>query len=159
VVITVGLLITGAAFASVGLFHDHTWQLYAATTVQGVGSGMVFSSLAGVVVAAVPPEQTGVASGMNANIRTIGGSIGSAVMAGILTAHLGAAGFPAERGYTIGFVVLGAVMALASLAAILIPASHDQPTGGHLADAADGELGLVPAAGAVPPAARASRNP
>jgi hypothetical protein len=88
---------------------------------------------------------------MNANIRTIGGSIGSAVMAGILTAHLGASGFPAERGYEIGFVMLGVVMALASLAAVLIPDSHEQRTSGHLADAADGELGLVPAAGAVPP--------
>jgi MFS family permease len=151
-VITSGLLASGAALVSIGLFHDHTWQLYAATTVQGVGSGLVFSSLAGVVVAAVSAEQTGVASGMNANIRTIGGSIGSAVMAGILTAHLGTGGFPAERGYEIGFVVLGVVMGLASLAAVLIPDSHDPPTGGHLADAADGELGLVAAAGAVPPA-------
>ena len=150
-VITTGLLLTGAAFVSVGLFHDQTWQLYAATTVQGVGSGLVFSSLAGVVVAAVPAEQTGVASGMNANIRTIGGSIGAAVMAGIITAHHGVGGFPAERGYTIGFVLLGVVMALASLAALRIPSTHVQPTSGHLADAADGELGLVPAAGAVPP--------
>ena len=150
-VITTGLLLTGAAFVCVGLFHDQTWQLYAATTVQGVGSGLVFSSLAGVVVAAVPAEQTGVASGMNANIRTIGGSIGAAVMAGIITAHHGVGGFPAERGYTIGFVVLGVVMALASLAALRIPSTHQQPTSGHLADAADGELGLVPAAGAVPP--------
>jgi MFS family permease len=150
-VITTGLLVTGAAFACVGLYHDHTWQLYAATTVQGVGSGMVFSSLAGVVVASVPAEQTGVASGMNANIRTIGGSIGSAVMAGILTAHVGSTGFPAERGYEIGFVVLGAVLALASLAALVMPDTREQPTSGHLADAADGELGLVAAAGAVPP--------
>jgi len=149
-VITTGLLATGVAFACVGLFHDQTWQLYAATTVQGLGSGMVFSSLAGVVVAAVPPEQTGVASGMNANIRTIGGSIGSAAMAGILTAHVGASGFPAERGYEIGFVMLGAVMALASIAAILIPETHHQESSGHLADAADGELGLLPAALATP---------
>jgi MFS family permease len=149
-VITTGLLTSGAAFVSIGLFHDQTWQLYSATTVQGLGSGMVFSSLAGVVVRSVPAEQTGVASGMNANIRTIGGSIGSAVMAGILTAHLTTGGYPAERGYTIGFIVLGVVMALASLAAVLIPESHEQQSGGHLADAADGELGLVPAAGAVP---------
>jgi MFS family permease len=150
--ITTGLLLTGAAFVSVGLFHDETWQLYAATTVQGVGSGMVFSSLAGVVVRSVPAEQTGVASGMNANIRTIGGSIGSAVMAGIITAHLTTGGYPAERGYTVGFVVLGVVTALASRAAVLSPEAHDQPTGGHLADAADGELGMIPAAGAVPSA-------
>jgi len=149
--ITTGLLTTGAAFVSIGLFHDHTWQLYVATTLQGIGSGLVFSCLAGVVVRAVPAEQTGVASGMNANIRTIGGSIGAAVMAGILTAHLTTGGYPAERGYTVGFVVLGVVMALASLAALLIPDTHQQSSGGALADAADGELGLVPAAGAVPP--------
>ena len=134
-------------------FHDHTWQLYAATTVQGIGSGLVFSSLAGVVVRAVPAEQTGVASGMNANIRTIGGSLGSAVMAGILTAHLTSGGYPAERGYTVGFVVLGVVMALAALAALRIPDSRQSSSGGTLADAADGELGLIPAAGAVPPRA------
>jgi MFS family permease len=150
-VITTGMLVAGAAFVSVALFHDETWQLYAATTVQGVGSGLVFSSLAGVVVASVPRHQTGVASGMNANIRTIGGSIGSAAMAGILTSHIGAGGYPAERGYQIGFVVLGVVMALASVAALWIPDSHEQTSGGALADAADGELGLVPAAGAVPP--------
>ena len=130
-----------------------TWQLYAATTVQGVGSGLVFSSLAGVVVASVSPaEQTGVASGMNANIRTIGGSIG---VSGDGRASSPRRPVPAatrpERGYIIGFVVLGVVMALASIAALRIPDTHEQPTGGHLADAADGELGLVPAAGAVPP--------
>ncbi len=150
-VITTGLLVSGAAFVGVALFHDQTWQLYAATTVQGIGSGLVFSSLAGVVVGAVPPHQTGVASGMNANIRTIGGAIGSAVMAGILTSHHGAGGYPAEGGYVVGFLVLGAAMALASLAALRIPDSHQPTSSGALADAADGELGLVPAAGAVPP--------
>ena len=140
-VITAGLLITGSAFISVALFHNETWQLYAATTVQGIGSGLVFSSLAGVVVASVPREQTGVASGMNANIRTIGGSIGAAVMAGVITAHDGLAGYPDERGYVIGFVVLGIVVGLASLAALRIPNSHDLASAGALADAADGELG------------------
>src|SRR6185503_47149 len=32
--ITAGMIITGGAFISVGLYHDQTWQLYAATTVQ-----------------------------------------------------------------------------------------------------------------------------
>jgi len=81
VVVVSGSLFSAAAFASIALWHDKTWQLYGATTVWGLGSGLVFSSLAGVVIASVPAEQTGVASGMTANIRTIGGSIGSAVMA------------------------------------------------------------------------------
>ena len=46
------------------------------TAVLGIGFGLAFAAMANLIVAAVPPEQTGVASGMNANIRTIGGSIG-----------------------------------------------------------------------------------
>src|SRR4029453_6180169 len=81
-VIVTGTALCAVAFGCMALFHDAPWQLYVATTVEGVGSGLVFSSLAGVVIASVPREQTGVASGMNANIRTIGGSIGAALMAG-----------------------------------------------------------------------------
>ena len=144
-VIVVGTLLNAVAFASMALFHDVTWQLYAATTIQGVGSGLVFSSLAGVVIASVPREQTGVASGMNANIRTIGGSIGSAVMAGIVTARIGSTGLPVEGGYTIGFAILGGAMILAAVAAAMIPDLHDQPTTGPLEDAENAELGFVPA--------------
>jgi len=145
-VIVTGLLVAGAALAATGLWHDHTWQLYLFTTVQGIGSGLVFSSLAGVVVSSVPAHQTGVASGMNANIRTIGGAMGTAVMAGIVTAQLGPGGYPAEIGYTVGFCVLGVVMALAAFAAAVIPDLRHQP-GTRLDDADNAELGLVPAAG------------
>ena len=144
-VIIVGLLATALALVAIGLWHDHTWQLYLATTTQGVGSGLIFSSLAGVVVASVPAHQTGVVSGMNANIRTIGGSIGAAVMAGILTARTGSTGYPAESGYTVGFCVLGLVTALAAFAASLMPDLR-QP-GSPLDNANIAELALVPGAG------------
>jgi MFS family permease len=151
VVIVTGTLLTATAFASMALFHDTTAQLYAATTVQGVGSGLVFSSLAGVVIASVPREQTGVASGMNANIRTIGGSVGAAVMAGIVTAHVGPTGIPAESGYTVGFLVLAVGMVGAAVAAWFIPDLRDQPTSGPLQDAENAELGYVPGASSVSP--------
>ena len=143
-VIVAGTLLTAVAFASIALFHDATWQLYAATTVQGIGSGLVFSSLAGVVIASVPRQQTGVASGMNANIRTIGGSLGAAVMAGVVTARTGPTGLPAEGGYTLGFAILAGGMVLAAGAAAMIPDLHEQPTSGPLEDAENAELGLVP---------------
>lgn len=144
IVIVSGSLSSAAAFASIALWHDATWQLYAATTLQGLGSGLVFSSLAGVVIASVPPEQTGVASGMNANIRTIGGSIGSAVMAGVVTARLGPGGVPLESGYAIGFAILAGGMILASCAAAVLPDIHDQPTHDAFEDAENAGLGMVP---------------
>ena len=145
-VIVGGTLASALAFASIAVFHDHTWQLYLATTLQGLGSGFVFSSLAGVVIGSVPAHQSGVASGMNANIRTIGGAIGSAVMAGILTADVLASGFPTEHAYVVGFLVLAGALVLAAVAGACIPDTHVQGTAGPLADADNAELGNVPAA-------------
>ena len=145
-VITTGALIGACAFAGVAFFHAEKWQLYIATTAQGFGSGLIFSSLAGVVIASVAREQTGVASGMNANIRTIGGSMGSAVMAGVLTASLGPAGFPLERGYTIGFGLLAVGMLAAAVAAAYLPEVRGLGERSALADADNAELGYLPAA-------------
>jgi len=144
VVVVAGTLASATAFASIALWHDATWQLFVATSFQGVGSGLVFSSLAGAVIAAVPPEQTGVASGMNANIRTIGGSVGSAVMAGVVTARLGPTALPVESGYVIGFAVLAAGMVLAAAAAAFMPNTRDQPTHDALEDANNASLAMVP---------------
>ncbi len=140
-VISGGALLMAGAFGSIALWHDSTWQLYLATTTQGFGSGLVFSSLAGVVIVSVPAHQTGVASGMNANIRTIGGSMGAAVMAGVVTAHRGPLGYPAESGYTAGFVLLGLAMVAAAVVARRIPDTHGRRTRSPLDDA-----------GAIPPA-------
>jgi uncharacterized sodium:solute symporter family permease YidK len=58
---------------------------------------------------------------MNANIRTIGGSIGAAVMASIVTATLLPNGLPKESGYTNGFIVLTGAFIVAAVVALLIP--------------------------------------
>jgi len=158
-VIMTGAVIMSLTFFSIAMWHDSTWQLYLLTTGQGFGSGLVFASLAGVVIASVPPEQTGVASGMNANIRTIGGSMGAAVMAGIVTAKHGPAGFPAESGYTVGFAVLGCCTLVAAAVASRIPDIHEQATGGRLADADNAELALMPGASGPGPSPSPSPSP
>ena len=70
--------------------------------------------MANLIVAAVRPDQTGVATGMNAVVRTIGGAVGGQVAATILASTLLASGFPAERGYTISFLVSVGVLAVGS---------------------------------------------
>jgi hypothetical protein len=59
---------------------------------------------------------------MNANNRTIGGSIGSAAMASIVTARLAPTGLPLESGYTTGFAAMTGALVLAAGAGLLIPA-------------------------------------
>lgn len=120
------VVVAGSAIGAVGMFmmaglHDEPWQVALSNAVIGTGIGLAFACLAGLIVAAVTPAQTGVASGMNANIRTIGGSVGTAVMASIVTAHFLPSGFPKEIGYTAGFAVLGVAMVAAAIAGLAIP--------------------------------------
>jgi hypothetical protein len=89
--------------------------------LMGAGFGLAFAAMSNLIVEGVPPGQTGVASGMNANIRTIGGSIGAAVMSSIITASAHHGGLPRESGYTHGFELLTAAAVAAALAAVLVP--------------------------------------
>ena len=131
-----GSAIGCVAMAMFAFAHSQAWEIYVATGVLGVGFGFAFSAMAGNVVAAVPTGETSVATGMNANIRTIGGSIGAAVMATIVTAKLEPSGLPAGSGYTTGFGVMAAVVAAAALAALLIPSARRPGAAVTAADAA-----------------------
>jgi EmrB/QacA subfamily drug resistance transporter len=140
-----GCLVGCASMAILAFAHAHEWEIYVSTAIMGVGFGLAFSAMSALVVAAVPAEQTGVASGMNANIRTIGGSIGSAVMASIVTSQLEPSGLPKEAGYTTGFAVMAAGLVVAALAGLLIPSARRlRGVGaGVTADAAVGTLAMT----------------
>jgi MFS family permease len=126
--IVAGSLIGMFSMALLAFAHTQKWELYLATAIMGVGFGLAFSAMSALIVGAVPAEQTGVASGMNANIRTIGGSIGSALMASIVTAKIGSTGLPKESGYTVGFAMLAGGLLLAALAGLLIPSMRRRPS-------------------------------
>jgi len=125
--VIVGCVIGIASMVILAFAHHQQWEIYLATAIMGIGFGLVFTAMSALIVAAVPPEQTGVASGMNANIRTIGGSIGAALMASIVTSHLQSNGLPKEGAYTAGFAMLAAGLGLAALAAMLIPGRGARP--------------------------------
>ncbi|MCW2830953.1 MAG: transporter [Aeromicrobium sp.] len=145
-VVVVGCLISASSMLMVALAHDEKWQIYVSNAIMGLGIGLVFACLANLIVAAVTPEQTGVASGMNANIRTIGGSIGAAVMASVVTASVLPSGAPTESGYTHGFLLLAAVMVAAALVALAIPRISREEIEEHLeGEPLHPELGMVAA--------------
>ena len=120
------MLVLGAALTAGGtlaltLARSELWMVVAETTVLGFAFGLAFAAMSNLVVDAVPQSQTGVASGMNTNIRTVGGAIGSAVVASVVTAQLQPSGFPVEAGYTHGFLLLTLTGAAAALVAVLVP--------------------------------------
>jgi predicted MFS family arabinose efflux permease len=115
------------AFTELAFAHDERWQLAAAAAVFGAGLGLALTSLMNLIVNSVPASQTGVASGMNANFRTIGGAIGAALMGSIVTATLQASGLAEESGYTIGFLLLAGISVAAVIAALIVPSARRAP--------------------------------
>ncbi len=119
--VVAGCLVGAGSMAVLAFAHQQEWQVFLATALMGIGFGLAFSAMSALIVGAVPPSQTGVASGMNANIRNIGGSIGSAVMASIVTSQLAPSGLPKDAGYTTGFAVMTCCLVLAAGAGLLMP--------------------------------------
>jgi EmrB/QacA subfamily drug resistance transporter len=115
------------ACLTLALAHDQKWTVALAAAVFGIGLGLVYSSMINLIVQSVPRHQTGAASGMNTNIRTIGASIGTALVSAIVTAHPGPHGLPAETGYTMAFLLLAAASAAAFGVSLLVPGRTTAP--------------------------------
>lgn len=85
-VIGAGCLLSAIAMALMaGLTLEATfWQVALPRFIQGFGIGLIFVPLATLALGAVPPREVGHASGLFNFIRTVGGSLGIAVMATLL---------------------------------------------------------------------------
>ncbi len=132
--LVLGSIVTGLSFVVLGV-ESSRWEVYLASALLGIGIGFAFASLANLIVEAVLPEQTGVASGMNTIVRTIGGAIGAEVAASILAANSLASGFPAKHGYTVTFALCGAVLAVGVVASLMVPGRGRRPA--HTVTVAD----------------------
>jgi hypothetical protein len=64
-----GQLTCAAGFASLALWHDSAWQVYAATSILGVGFWLCLVALPNQVVSGVPAARTGSATAVNTWVR------------------------------------------------------------------------------------------
>jgi MFS family permease len=117
--VVVAALLLAVSTASIALFHTEVWMLAIEAGVFGVGLGIGYAAITSVVVQSVPPTQTGVATGVNANLRTIGSAIGTALLTAIVTGSAGADGVPTEGGYETGFLTLAALAAVSAVVVVL----------------------------------------
>ena len=89
------------------LDHGSELAVTAWNVVISIGIGLAFAAMANLIVEAVPPSQTGEATGVNTLIRSVGASIGSQVTAAILAgAVLAGTGLPQESGFTAAYLVV-----------------------------------------------------
>jgi EmrB/QacA subfamily drug resistance transporter len=119
-------LIGGALFALasyVMLVTDRSqeWEIYVVAGLLGIGIGLSFSAMANLIVQNVRQEQTGVATGMNAVTRTLGGAFGGQLAATLLASNLGADGIPTSSGFTLSFLMCLVALAAALGFAVAVP--------------------------------------
>ena len=126
--LVVGSLLSTLALVWSVVAHGPRLAAVLATCVSGIGTGVVFANLANAVLDAVPSGQAGTAIGMNANLRILGGAVGTAITVTIITADTRPNGHPNEQGYVWGFAFLAVISLVAALTATLIPGSSRRAT-------------------------------
>jgi MFS family permease len=113
----VGCGFAAGAFAMLAVAHSNAWEVYVAAALLGIGIGLAFAAMANLIVEAVPPDQTGVATGVNTITRTVGGAFGGQIVATIISGG----GNPTEASFVLAFAVIAASLVLSILAALAIP--------------------------------------
>ena len=121
-----GTAFTTASFALLAIAHGHPYELLIAAGLLGVGIGLAFAALGNLIVQAVSSQQTGVASGMNTVMRTLGGALGGQLSATFIAAHT-AHGLPAVTGFTETFVMATGFLVVCLLAGVLVPETMTAP--------------------------------
>jgi len=120
--LVVGAGITAVAFGWLWVAHAHPYDMLISSALLGVGIGLAFAALGNLIVQAVPPEQTGVAGGMNTVMRTLGGALGAQLAATFIANNTGADRLPSVTGFSESFLLSTVFLIVCVGASLLVPA-------------------------------------
>jgi hypothetical protein len=119
--LAIGMLLFAIGAAGIAIDHSSALSVSMAFMVCGIGIGFAFAAMPRLIVGAVRPSETGVATGMNNVIRTIGGVIGAQIAAALLAANLYAGtSIPTVDGYVISFWISAAGALVGVVTALLV---------------------------------------
>jgi EmrB/QacA subfamily drug resistance transporter len=120
--LVLGAFLLSLAFVVYAAAHGTKLEICIGGALTGLGIGFAFASMANLVVGSVPPEEVGIATGINTIMRTIGGAFGAQLVASLLTAKtIAGTVVPSEAAYTDAFAVAAVAALLAGFAALAIP--------------------------------------
>jgi EmrB/QacA subfamily drug resistance transporter len=115
-----GTVFSTASFLLLALAHSQPWEFLVAATLLGIGIGLAFAALGNLIVQAVPSHQTGVASGVNTVMRTLGGALGGQLSATFISENM-ADGLPTVTGFTDTFLMATGFLVLCFFTGFLVP--------------------------------------
>ena len=110
-----------AGYVIVVLSHSSFVILFFLLGLFGFGVGLFTAVIPIVLMREVADSETGVTTGLNQVVRTIGGAVGTQVVATILASNMRADGFPRAEMYTVSFSVIALACVTMLAAAVLLP--------------------------------------
>lgn len=133
----IGTVVAAATFAFLLLFHTEHWHFFVATGLLGLGLGLAMGAMPTLLNSSVEPGRTSIANGVNQTLRSVGGSIGTAVATAILTANtIPGSPLPTVDAFPISFAVSGGICLLAITSALAVPYRHRTTAPAEARDAA-----------------------
>jgi predicted MFS family arabinose efflux permease len=125
-VLGAGCIVVAIAGVFFALFHGALWEAFVMMGILGTGLGTTYAAIPGLIVAAVPQQETGSAMGFYQVVRYVGFSLGSAIAAAILAARASeSTGQATVGGFTTVMWVSSAICILAAVIAWVLP-TRDQ---------------------------------
>jgi EmrB/QacA subfamily drug resistance transporter len=112
--LVLGCFLTALSYTWLAAEHASSWDVYLSTALMGAGIGFAFGAMANLIVAAVRPDETGIATGMNTIVRTIGGSLGSQISASIVAAST-------DSAFTTAFAISAGAVLVSFLVSLAVP--------------------------------------
>jgi len=130
--IPLGALVFTCASTYFAFDHGSLWQAFVTMGIVGLGIGFTFAAMPGFIIRAVPPSETGSATGFYQVLRNIGLSVGSAFGAAILLAHTGpGATYPSLDGFRTALLISAGLGLLTAILSFVLPGSTNASTGTH----------------------------
>ncbi|MFF0029747.1 MFS transporter [Streptomyces avermitilis] len=133
-----GVLVIALGYGLSLALMGSAWGLMLVGMVINSGVGLAYGSMPALIMSSVPLSETAAANGFNTLMRSLGTSIGSAVIGVVLaqmTVTMGGHSFTSEGGFRTGLMIGGGVALVAAAVAAVIPAAR-AAAGGEETDAA-----------------------
>ena len=119
--LVLGMAVTALGAGLLAGVHEEPWQLVVAYAIGAAGVAIAFGAMPKLIADAVAPTETGVATGMNTVVRTVGSAIGAQVAVTLLAAQtIAGTSIPAESGFTISLWLAAAAAVVAAAMALAI---------------------------------------
>ncbi len=137
--LVIGILVVAAGYgASLGLMGA-AWGLMVGLMIINCGVGLAYGAMPALIMSSVPLSETAAANGFNTLMRSLGTSVGAAVVGVVLaemTINLGGHELASENGFRVGLLIGAGVALLAALIAATIPSGRRAVAGARRAPAA-----------------------